>query len=208
MDLKAKVSHLTKSQIQTGLIVASLLAGATYFSIGGSVSGMLSMISHPFDKHARQVQMEVGYSNKALASQVKEGHQYLSTTGLKTPTPIKIGTWGPEDQEVDEYDVVQIVDGLPIPINRVLSERATKIVIKANLVGRDGCGDFKIKHLLPDDSFNEKESKICLAQDEVFEIPVSKSDYLIKKEAEIAKRNAERLKRDAERERKRKLRRY
>lgn len=185
MELKKEAlsnPDVKKKAVIGAAVVAALLT-SFYFSNGGSISKLMATAKHPFDPVARQVNLEMGYSNPALVKQLKEGRVNLAK-GITTPTYLNVGFWGKKDQERDEFEVKQTLSGTEIAVGRRLDVDATKVKIKATLVGQDGCADLVISH-------SQGESKICLSQDEEIEIPVMKSQYQIELEAKRAKQEAE-----------------
>ena len=185
MQIKTEVLNnpAAKKKAMIGAAVVVALATSFYFSNGGSITKLVATAKHPFNTEARQVYLEMGYSNPALAKQLKEGRVTLQK-GITTPSYVNIGMWGKKDQEVDEFKVTQNIYGSEIELGRRLDVDAKKLTIKATLVGEDGCADLYIKHANGD-------AKICLAQDEEIVIPVSKSQYQIEREAKQAKQEAE-----------------
>lgn len=185
MQIKTEVLNnpAAKKKAMIGAAVVVALATSFYFSNGGSITKLIATAKHPFNTEARQVYLEMGYSNPALAKQLKEGRANLQK-GITTPSYVNIGMWGKKDQEVDEFKVTQNVTGSDVDVRNRLDVDAKKVTIKATLVGEDGCADLYIRHA-------QGDAKICLAQDEEIVIPVTKSKELLEREAKQAKQEAE-----------------
>lgn len=192
LEAKSKTAQLTETlknnQLVVGAFVLGLLA-SLYISNGGSVSNAIGYVKHPMDQEARLVNNVMGYTNPAIVKQLQEGRKTL-LAGLTTPTYFNVTQWGPANGEKDEFEFAQTLRGEEIEIyGRGIHVDSTQIRLTATLVGRDGCADFQIEHLLNNANH---VSKVCLAQGESILIPLKKSDLQLKRE-EARKREKEKI---------------